>query len=50
LILPRDSLVHSINAPPRRLGPFSFSSGWIISMGRYLPLAAAGLLLVTYLV
>ncbi|MFC1954992.1 sodium-dependent transporter [Chloroflexota bacterium] len=49
-ILPRDKLVHSINAPPWHLGPFSFSSGWIISIGRYLPLAAAGLLLVTYLV
>ncbi len=49
-ILPRDRLVHSINAPPRHLGPFSFSSGWIISIGRYLPLAAAGLLLITYLV
>jgi len=49
-ILPRDRLVHSINAPLWHLGSLSFSSGWVILIGRYLPLATAGLLLITYLV
>jgi NSS family neurotransmitter:Na+ symporter len=49
-LLPRDRFIRAINAPPRHLGPISFSSGWIISIGRYLPPAAVGLLLLTYLV
>ncbi len=49
-LLPKDRLVHAINAPLRHLGPITFSSRWIISVGRYLPLAAAALLLLTYLV
>jgi len=49
-MLPGDRLVRAINAPSRRLGPITFSSRWIISVGRYLPLAAAALLLFTYLV
>jgi NSS family neurotransmitter:Na+ symporter len=49
-MLPRDRLIQAINAPQRRLGPLTFSSGWIIMLGRYLPLAAAVLLLFTYLV
>jgi NSS family neurotransmitter:Na+ symporter len=49
-MLPVNRLVHSINAPSRRLGPITFSSKWTIMLGRYLPLAAAALLLFTYLV
>jgi NSS family neurotransmitter:Na+ symporter len=49
-MLPRDRLIHSINAPSRRLGPITFSSRWIILIGRYLPLAVVALLLFTYLV
>ena len=49
-MLPEDRLIHSINAPPRRLGPITLSSRWTIMLGRYLPLAAAILLLFTYLV
>jgi NSS family neurotransmitter:Na+ symporter len=49
-LLPKDRLVRAINAPLRHLGPITFSSRWIISVGRYLPLAAAALLLLTYLV
>jgi NSS family neurotransmitter:Na+ symporter len=49
-MLPGDSLVRAVNAPPRRLGPIMFSSRWIISVGRYVPLAAVALLLFTYLV
>jgi len=49
-LLPRDRFIRAVNAPPRHLGPISFSSGWIISIGRYLPPAAVGLLLLTYLV
>jgi len=49
-MLPRDRLVRAINAPLWRRGPITFSSGWIISVGRYLPLVAVTLLLFTYLV
>jgi NSS family neurotransmitter:Na+ symporter len=48
-VLPRDRLARAINAPLRRLGPITFSSRWIVSIGRYLPLAAAALFLLTYL-
>ena len=48
-MLPGDRLARAINAPLRRLGPITFSSRWIVSIGRYLPLAAAALLLFTYL-
>ena len=46
-ILPKQRLVDSINAPARSVGPFTISSGWIISIGRFLPLAVLGLLLIT---
>jgi NSS family neurotransmitter:Na+ symporter len=49
-VLPGDRLARAINAPLRRLGPITFSSRWIVSIGRYLPLAAAALFLLTYLV
>ncbi len=47
--LPVDRLAEAINAPPRRLGPITFSSRWLISVGRYLPLVAVALWLFTYL-
>ena len=47
--LPVDRLAEAINAPARRLGPITFSSRWLISVGRYLPLVAVALLLFTYL-
>ena len=43
-------LLAAVNAPAKRIGPITFSSRWIISIGRYLPAAAAALLLLTYLV
>ncbi len=49
-LLPRARLLNAINAPSRRLGPITFSSRWIISVGRYLPAAAVALFLLTYLV
>ena len=49
-LLPKARLMNAINAPSRRLGPITFSSKWIISVGRYLPAAAVALLLLTYLV
>lgn len=45
--LPRNRLVDAINAPTISLGQFSFSSGWIVSIGRFLPIATLGLLLIT---
>jgi len=49
-LLPRTRLLDAINAPSRRLGPITASPQWMISVGRYLPVAAAALLLFTYLV
>jgi len=49
-LLPRMRLLNAINAPSRRLGPITFSSRWMISVGRYLPVAAVALLLLSYLV
>jgi NSS family neurotransmitter:Na+ symporter len=49
-LLPKTQILNAINAPSRRLGPITLSPRWIISVGRYLPAAAAGLLLLTYLV
>ena len=48
-LLPKARLLNAINAPSRRLGPITVSPRWIISVGRYLPAAAAALLLLTYL-
>ena len=47
--LPTSKLLDAINAPSWQLGPISFSSRWIIQIGRFLPAAAVILLLVTYL-
>ncbi|UCE97131.1 MAG: sodium-dependent transporter [Dehalococcoidia bacterium] len=49
-MIPRDILTHSINAKSRRIGPITFSSIWIIWVGRFLPIAAVLLLLLTYLI
>jgi NSS family neurotransmitter:Na+ symporter len=49
-MIPRDSLIHSINAQSRRLGPITVSSMWIIWIGRFLPIAAVLLLLFTYFI
>jgi NSS family neurotransmitter:Na+ symporter len=49
-ILPRKRILEAINAPPKRLGPIVLSAKWIILIGRCLPVAAAVLLLITYLV
>ena len=47
-IIPENRLIDSINAPIKSVGPFTFSSRWIIMVGRFLPLAALGLFLFTY--
>ncbi len=49
-LLPKSRLLYAIRARERRLGPITFSPSWIILIGRYLPGAAAALLLITYLV
>lgn len=49
-ILPRKRILEAINAPPKRFGPIVLSAKWIILIGRCLPVAAAVLLLITYLV
>jgi len=48
-LLPKARLLGAMNARPRRVGPFTLSPQWMISVGRYLPVAAVVLLLVTYL-
>ncbi|MGI2335635.1 MAG: sodium-dependent transporter [Dehalogenimonas sp.] len=44
-MLPKSSIIESINSPDKKLGPLVFSANWIIQIGRYLPVAAAALLL-----
>jgi len=48
-LLPKARLLGAMNARSRRVGPFTLSPQWMISVGRYLPVAAVVLLLVTYL-
>ena len=48
-LLPKAHLFKAMNARSRRVGPITLSPQWMISVGRYLPAAAAALLLVTYL-
>jgi NSS family neurotransmitter:Na+ symporter len=48
-IIPKNNLTRSINSPSKRFGPITFSSTWVISIGRFLPLATVLLLLFTYL-
>jgi NSS family neurotransmitter:Na+ symporter len=49
-ILPKKRILEAINAPSKRFGPIVLSAKWIILIGRCLPVAAAVLLLITYLV
>ena len=49
-IIPKKRILEAINAPPKRFGPIVLSAKWIILIGRCLPVAAAVLLLITYLV
>jgi NSS family neurotransmitter:Na+ symporter len=49
-LLPRQSMLDSINSPNIKLGPIVFSASWIVQIGRYLPIAAALLLLTMFLV
>jgi len=49
-VLPKKRILEAINAPPKRFGPIVLSAKWIILIGRCLPVAAAVLLLITYLV
>lgn len=48
-MLPKDSLIDSINSQDRKIGPVVFSSNWIIQIGRYLPPAAVLLVLIMFL-
>ena len=48
-LLPRAHLFKAMNARSRRVGPFTLSPQWMISVGRYLPAATIVLLLVTHL-
>ena len=48
-LLPRDELFGAMNAPVRRFGPFFYSAGWMIQVGRYLPLAVLAILLLGWL-
>ena len=48
-LLPRKSIIDSINSPDKRLGPIVFSAGWIITLGRYLPVAAVLLVIIMWL-
>ena len=48
-LLPRDELFGAMNAPARRFGPFLYSAGWMIQVGRYLPLAVLAILLLGWL-
>ena len=48
-LLPRTHLFKAMNARSRRIGPFTLSYQWMISVGRYLPAATVALLLITYL-
>jgi len=48
-LLPRNELFDAMNSPVRRFGPFRYSAGWMIDVGRYLPLAVLGILLLGWL-
>jgi neurotransmitter:Na+ symporter, NSS family len=48
--LPKTRLLDAINAPSRRLGPVTVSARWMVTVGRYLPLAVVGLWLLSFLV
>ncbi|ADJ26311.1 sodium:neurotransmitter symporter [Dehalogenimonas lykanthroporepellens BL-DC-9] len=48
-LLPRKSLIESINSPDKKLGPMVFSADWIITLGRYLPVAAVLLVIIMWL-
>jgi len=48
-LLPKRRLLEAMNAPSLCLGLLTLSPQWMLSVGRYLPAAAAALLLVTYL-
>ncbi len=47
-LLPKQQLLEAINTPSRRLGPVTFSPTAIITVGRYLPIVAMLVLLITY--
>ncbi len=49
-MLPRKLLLEAINTPTRRLGPIVISADIIIWVGRYLPIVATAVWLVTYLI
>lgn len=48
-LLPRNELFDAMNAPVRRFGPALCSAGWMIGVGRYLPLAVLAILLLGWL-
>ena len=48
-LIPKTRLLKAMNVPSRRLGPLSLSAQPIITVGRYLPITAALLLLLIHL-
>ena len=48
-LLPRKELFGAMNDPGRSLGPFRYSAGWMIEVGRYLPIAALAFVLLGWL-
>lgn len=48
-LLPRRELFGAMNDPGRRLGPLHYSAGWMIEVGRYLPIAALAIILLGWL-
>ncbi len=49
-LIPKEQLLGVINVPVKKFGPLVFSANWIVHVGRWLPVAALILLLVTWLV
>lgn len=48
-LLPKKQLLAAINSPSRKLGPVTLSASLVIAVGRYLPIAAVLVLLITYM-
>jgi neurotransmitter:Na+ symporter, NSS family len=48
--IPTTRLLDAIAAPSRRLGPITVSAQWMVTVGRYLPLAVVCLWLLSFLV
>lgn len=48
-LLPKSQLFKAMNNPPLHIGRVAFSTRWMISVARYLPVAAVILVVVTYL-